>query len=540
MSGGNLSPRQKMIGMMYLVLTALLALNVSKDILNAFVLINTSLENTVVNYDEKNESMYSDFNVAKQFDPIKVTPYWSKAQQAKQLSSDLINYIKELQIKLMKETEKITENEADTLQLKFVNAKDNYDIPTNIMIGQTEDGSKGLARELKNKLMSYKAEMLSLFNKEQQQLLNIDLKTDDVTTDSGKENWEMGNFYHTPLAATITILSKIQTDVKKVEYDVVSNLLKKAGKKQFNFDTIMTRVIPSSNYVMLGEDYKADVFLAAFSTTQNPEIVIGDYDSTKNNLSTVIDTVPVSNGLGQYTVATSKEGIFSYEGVLKLKKQGGGVENFPFTSEYIVAKPSLVVSPDKMNVFYIGPKNPVSISVPGVASENIKATITGSGNRITKTGNGKYEVKLSTGSPKNVDIKVSAVMANGETRGMGKMEFVAKKLPKPLSSFLGKSGEFSIKKRKVSTFPIVKASYGKDFVFTGLPLTVTNCYIEVYRDGERIYENNKMKTRFIPDAAREFFRERLRKGDKIFFTRIAVKDINNQTIELPIIIITVK
>lgn len=529
MSGGNLSPRQKMIGMMYLVLTALLALNVSKDILDAFVLINTSLENTVVNYDEKTASLYSEFNAAKQFDPVKATPYWNKAQRAKQFSENIISYIKELQIKLLQETESITKKEADTLQLKFVNAKDNYDIPTNIMIGQTEDGSKGLARELKNKLMDFKVAMLGLFNKKQQQSLNIDLKTEEVTTNSGTENWEMGNFYHTPLAATITILSKIQTDVKKVEYDVVSNLLEKAGKKQFNFDTIMTRVIPNSNYVLLGENYQADVFLAAFSTTQNPEILIGKYDTTKNDLVSVIDSIPVEKGLGQYIVPTSKEGIFSYEGILKLKIPGGGVENFPFKSEYIVARPSLVVSPDKMNVFYIGPNNPVSISVPGVASENIKATITGSGNRIIKTANGKYDVKLSTGSPKNIDVNVSAIMENDEIRAMGKMTFVVKRLPLPIATFMGKSGEFSLTRTQIANFPIVKASYGDAFVFTGLPLTITNCYVEVIRDGERVWEDSKMQTKFITDNTKAFFRARLRRGDRVFFSRIKVKDINNQT-----------
>ncbi|PCJ27229.1 MAG: hypothetical protein COA97_04495 [Flavobacteriales bacterium] len=539
MSGGNLSPRQKMIGMMYLVLTALLALNVSKDILDAFVLINTSLENTVINYDEKNESLYSDFNIAKQFDANKVTPYWNKAQDAKLFSIELVDYIKEIKTKLLQETESISKEQADTLQLQFVEAKDNYDVPTNIMIGQTEDGSKGLARKLKNKLLEYKKLMLGLFNKQQRQELNIDLKTDEVVTSSGVENWEMGNFYHTPLAATITILSKIQTDVKKVEYDVVSNLLKKAGKKQFNFDTIMTRVIPSSNYVLLGEEYKADVFLAAFSTTQNPEILIGKYDSTINDLVSVVDSIPVKNGLGQYIVPTSKEGIFTYEGVLKLKKQGGGVENFPFKSEYIVAKPSLVVSPDKMNVFYIGPKNPVSISVPGVASENIKATITGTGNRITKIANGKYDVKLSVNSPRNVSVNVSAVMPNGEIRSMGMMPFIVKKLPKPYAQV----GNISINKVKERPIQLrahtrIKAKYDQSFVFQGLPLNVVKYRIEVWRGGVMFAEKNR--TGAIITAEDRDFLGSLRRRDVIYFSKIIAQDVSGQKISLNDVVIEVR
>ena len=539
MAGEKLPPRQKMIGLMYLVLLALLALNVSKDILDAFILVNTSLENTVVNYEEKNKLLYADFNEAKIFDPNKVSPLWDKAQIAKKESSVLINYIKKLQSKLIQTTEEITEQEADTLQLKHVNGKDNYDIPTNILIGQSEDGSKGLAKELKTKLAEYKKNMLELFSEEQQKALNIDLKTADIATTKGSESWEMGNFYHTPLAASITLLSKIQADVKNVEYDVVSTLLNYAGKKKFNFDTIVTKVIPNSNYVLIGEEYKADVFLAAFSTTQNPKILIGKFDSSTTELIDIQDTVPVSNGLGKYSVSTNKEGIYSYEGVLQLKNSSGGVENFPFKSEYIVAKPSLVVSPDKMNVFYIGPDNPVSISVPGVASENIRATIKGPGNRISKTSNGKYTVKLKTGTPKNVKVNVSAVMPNGETRSMGSMPFVAKKLPQPIASFQNQSGEFRLTKTKIKIFPIVKASYGKSFVFTGLPLIVSNCLIEVYRNGERIHENKDMKTKFIPQKTRNFFKK-LKRRDKIFFTKIKARDINGQIISLTGIQITVK
>ncbi len=539
MSGGDLSPRQKMIGMMYLVLTALLALNVSKDILDAFVLINSSLENTVINYDEKNTSLYSEFNTAKQFDPIKVTPFWDKAQQAKKISTNLIDYIKELQVKLLQETEQITKNEADTLQLKFVNAKDNYDIPTNIMIGQTEDGSKGLARELKNKMADYKKLMLTLFDKREQELLNIDLKIDEVTTGEGVESWEMGNFYHTPLVATIALLSKIQTDVKKVEYDVVSTLLQKAGKKQFNFDTIVTKVIPNSNYVLLGEDYKADVFLAAFSTTQNPEILIGKYDSIKKELVSVIDSIPVDNGLGQYIVSTDEEGIFSYEGVLKLRKEGGGAENFPFKSEYIVAKPSLVVSPDKMNVFYIGPDNPVSVSVPGVASENISATISGSGNRISKTSNGHYKVKLSRNSPRNVDVNVSAVMSGGTKKNMGKMTFVVKRLPKPYAEVGNVSTVRGVEtKNQLKAHTKVKAKYGSDFPFTGLPLNVAKYKVEIYRGAIQIDSWNRSVS-IISAADRNKFNN-VRRNDMVYFTKIFARDVSGQLVPMNDVTIKVR
>jgi gliding motility-associated protein GldM len=540
MSGGNLSPRQKMIGMMYLVLTALLALNVSKDILDAFVLINTSLENTVVNYDKKNEILYADFNKAKLFDPVKVTPYWKKAQKAKQHSLDLIRYIKELQIKLLQETEKITNAEADTLQLKYANSKDNYDIPTHIMIGQTEDGSTGLARELKNKLDNYKTTMLSLFNEQERKTLNIDLKTGEVKSGEGIETWEIGNFYNTPLAATITLLSKIQTDIKNTEYEVINKLFQSVGEEDYNFDTVAAKIISTSNYVLLGEKYNADVFVAAFSTTQNPEILIGEYDSVNNKLINVKDTVPVVKGLGNYSIPTTREGVFNYEGVIKLKNPGSeAVKLYPFKSEYIVARPSLVVSPDKMNVFYIGPDNPVSISVPGVASENISATITGTGNRISKTSNGHYNVKLGRNSPRNIDVNVSATMPNGTNKNMGKMSFVVKRLPKPYAEV----GSISLvrgveTKNQLKTHTKVKAKYGADFPFTGLPLNVAKYKVEIYRGAIQLdYWNRNTSVISVADQNRFNI---VRRNDMVYFSKIFARDVSGQLVPMNDVTIKVR
>lgn len=529
MSGENLPPRQKMIGMMYLVLTALLALNISKDILDAFILVNNGLENTVVNYNEKNNLLYSDFDKAKALNPTKVTSFWERAQQARIFSRDLVAYIDKLKITLIKETDGVTQSEADTLLLKNVNNKDNFDIPTHILIGDKEDGSGGVARELRDKLIGYKESLVNLFSEMEQETLNLDLETADIQTTEGMENWEMGNFFHTPLAASVTLLSKIETDIKNAEFEVVNKLFQSVTKEDFKFDKIEAKIIPNANYVVMGEQYQANVFVAAYNTTQNPQILIGKYDTASNELSAVYDTVPVENGLGKYTVNTSKEGIFSYEGLINITSPSGEIKRYPFSSEYIVAKPSLVVSPDKMNVFYIGPPNPVSISVPGVASENIKATISGSGNRITKTANGKYDVKLVSNSPRDVNISVSATMPDGSSRSMGSMPFLAKKLPKPLASISRVSGEATINKNDFKGYKTVRANYGPEFIFNGLPLTLTNCKIEVFRGGQLIFEETKMKSQELTEETKKFFFDRLKKKDKVYFSKILARDVNGQT-----------
>ena len=155
MSGSKNTPRQKMIGMMYLILTALLALNISKDVLDAFIVVNKGLENTNKNFANRNDDLYAQFDLAKSVDPVRVSSNWEKAQNVKKQAKNLIKYINELKVKLIAETDGVTIQVADTLQMANINGKDNYDIPTNIMIGSSEDGSNGASRDLKNKLIAY-------------------------------------------------------------------------------------------------------------------------------------------------------------------------------------------------------------------------------------------------------------------------------------------------------------------------------------------------------------------------------------------------
>jgi gliding motility-associated protein GldM len=429
MASTNDTPRQKMIGMMYLVLTALLALNVSKDILDAFIVVNKGLENTSTNFTDHNDNLYSEFDLAKSIDPVLVTPNWKLAQQVKKHSEALTDYIDRLQKKLVAQTEGVSQSVADTLQMAEMQSKDNYDTPSNILIGNSEDGSAGASRELKNKLNEYKAQLLKCVLPADQKKIKLDIDTENPKHTENNENWELYNFYHRPLVACVTILSKFKNDVKNAEAVIVDYLLKQNDSEIMKFDTIAAKVIPLSNYVMLGENYSADVFIAAFSKTKKPEVTIGNYDDQLKTFNGATENIPVQNGLGKYIVKADKEGIVSYSGTIKIKSAKGKDALFPFKSEYIVARPSLTVSADKMNVVYVGLENPISVSVPGVPNERL--TITASNAQLKSNGNGKYILKVTNG-PK-VDVAVSAMMENGEKRNMGMMTFRVMRVPKPLA-----------------------------------------------------------------------------------------------------------
>jgi len=511
MSSGKETPRQKMVGMMYLVLTALLALNVSKDILDAFIVVNKGLENTTGNFTSRNESLYADFDLAKSIDPVRVTPNWKLAQDVKKRSAELTDYINELQKQLVSKTDGIELIVADTLQMADIKSKDNYDIPTNILIGDSEDGTKGASHKLKNKLIDYRKQLSNCILPVDKKNIKLDIDTDDPIRNENNENWELYNFYHRPLVASITILSKLKNDVKNAESIVVDYLLKQNDTEVMKFDTIAAKVIPQSNYVLLGENYKAEVFIAAFSKTKRPEVLIGNYNEEKNTFDGTPDLVNVENGLGKYTAKTNKEGLIKYSGTIKIKSPKGKDVLFPFKSEYIVAKPALTVSAERMNVVYLGLDNPISVSVPGIPNERL--TVSATNSTLINNGNGKFNMNVKKGP--NVDVTVFATMENGEKRKMGISTFRVKRVPKPVA-VIGKitdgnnvsKGEFEIQKT-------ISAFY-EDFDFEA------NCKVISFDMSyiiNGLYFAVSVKGNQISTALRAAYKK-LKRNDKVSFENI--------------------
>jgi len=521
MSGKNETPRQKMIGMMYLILTALLALNVSKDVLDAFVVVNNGLENTNKNFTAHNDELYAQFNLAKSVDPVRVTPNWEKAQDVKKQAAGLINYIDDIKNKLIAETDDVSKEVADTLQMANIESKDNYDIPTNIMIGNTEDGSDGISHELKNKLVDYKKLLSNYILPDDRKKVEIGINTENPPKNDNNENWEVYNFFNRPLVASITILSKLKNDVKNAESTVVDYLLKQVDEGSLKFDTVAAKVIPQSNYVLLGEEYKADLFLAAFNKTKNPEIQVGN------------SNINVQRGLGKYNVRTSREGFVSYSGTVKVVAPSGKEIIFPFKSEYIVARPALTVSADNMNVFYAGLDNPVSVSVPGIPNERLSVSI--DNGKINPIGNGKFNVTVMNGTQAN--IAVTATMENGEKRNMGTSTFRIKRIPNPKTRYAGLIADGSLTKEEIAANLGVIAYYD-NFVFNANP-KVTNFIVTVFSAGgdaeDFIIPNSNMFT--VPLKERI---KKLKRGDRLYINNVYAVGPDMRTVDLNNLMIKVR
>jgi len=430
MAHGKETPRQKMIGMMYLVLTALLALNVSKEVLDAFVLVDDGLTKTTHNFLQKNEGLYNEFEEAYQLNPVKVADWRNKATEVKKRSQQLYDQIQQYKVDIVKtkegaETPAIQDN---IVNLKEVNSKDDNNVPGQIMI--VEKGGK----ILKDSINTYRQYLLGLIEDKQtyQSIVNSiesSLDTKDPATDASSKgeqiSWESGNFENSPLAATVTILSKMQSDVRNAESEILGFLLSQIDVGAFKFNKIDPVVISSSDYVFRGQEYKAQVFLAAYDSTKSPTIILD------NNTE-----LPIENGKGVYKTPTSTIGTKRWGGTIILDQGNGSVIKRSFSKEYQVAEASAVISPTKMNVFYRGVDNPVSISVSGVPQENLEASIT---KGIIRRGGGAWVVKQGTGPEGEVvTVRVSAKIEN-QLRFMGSMNFRVKDVPNPEAMVAGRS-----------------------------------------------------------------------------------------------------
>jgi gliding motility-associated protein GldM len=516
MAGYKETPRQKMIGMLYLVLTALLALNVSKQILDAFVVVNESMETTNENFSKKLENTYAKFRIQYQLNPNKVGPFWTKAQEAHRLSDQFTRYVDSIKYIVIQKTARIPMDEVKKTPLRDIHQKDSYDMPTSYFIGTSEDGSGGESRILKNKIEVYKKKMLDLVDPKYRNTIKIGLDTRGpyYDADDHKQPWEMHNFYRTILAAAVTILNKIKAEIYNAEFDVTSNLFSSISAEDFKYNKIDARVIPKSAYVFLGDEYQAEIVVAAFDTKGTPNVryILGSDTLLASNFK---NATPLESSMGvvRLKLPGSSEGLKRFAGIIKIVSPLGDTMTFHFKDEFIVAKPGITVSPTKMNVFYVGVDNPVNISVPG-SPENIVPTITTG--KIRPDGKNWIVYDLPKGVREAI-INVNAVFS-GKSKPMGATTFRLKTVPDPVAKIGSKSDGF-ISKSLLLASPYLIAEMPTGFDFD-LKFFVTSFTFTTEVSGD-IITTKVMGNRLTPDLLKMI--QNAKKNKRIWFEEINVK-----------------
>lgn len=467
------TPRQRMISMMYLVLTALLALNVSKEILDAFVIVNDGLTKTTANFNEKNQSIYAELQNQATENPDKAKIWNDRAIEVKKGADDLFNEIDKLKEDILTtagELESI-KKEDDKLVIDgmAIGKKDNTDVPAQVMILQ------GGGDQLKTQIEGFKNHIISLVGEtgKSEELEGSELikaisgfLNTDVHFDEKKQEeipWAVHHFENLPLMAVITIMSKIQGDIRNAEANTINFLLKQVAGDDIPFNKVQAIFVAEASDIIQGGTYKSEIFIAAYDSTCIPQIYIGDYDSLKyepiGSEGKWLTDSSIRDGKGYYQVANAAVGTHNYKGFIKLKTPDGD-KNYGFKAGYRIVPPSATVSATKMNVFYIGVPNPVKISAPGVQADQISASITNGS--ISPKGNGEYVVNVRGGQTCRVNVSGDI---GGSSRTLGSEEFRIKKIPDPVPGVAGQpsGGRISTGALRTGTFVYAQKAAGFDF-----------------------------------------------------------------------------
>lgn len=559
MSGAKETPRQKMIGMMYLVYTALLAMNVSADILDAFALVSDGQQKTNASIEMKINDQYNAFHDQYEKEQAKTQLYWDQALEIRSKTDEIVNYIeKEVKLPMALRVESL-KSEADLLNPKDAKkqlvrnkekadpknnrvfydlaienfgSKDNYDVPTSMMI------EEGGATVLKQKINEYRnfiieaAHNVGLVNYDNHVglLTDVDENGEPIKYyNANKEevNWETKHFEHVVFAAEIAILNQMVGAIQTTEYEAVAAMMNRIGATDFKFNRLQARVIAERDYILQGEDYEAEVFLVASDTTRNfrAYYALGKGNQVETTSEGgVIKLKFKGNTLGEQT----------YSGVIKMTNpETGEEEDYDFTKTFTVAQPSATIAATKMNIMYSGLANPISVSAPGFTSDEINVRVTGGTLKMVNKAKGEYEV-----IPNSVKEEVhifATVMKDGKSMNLCDKTYRVKSVPKPEATIGGISEGQLTKGKMIAAGKIVPKM--DDFDFEGYTFQVVSYEVSMNIGSESVTIG-----KVTGDAFDENVRKRInnaKRGTKFIFSNIRAKAPGGETPRLNMIEITI-
>ena len=406
-----------MMGILYLVLLGLIALDVPESLLDAFKNISDSLSASKNNVQIGIDNTFTAFEKTKlKEEPERAKEPYSRAKTASVLADSLNAYVESLKKTMIAESGGFDPATNDYA------GRENLDESVDLMVDRRKN-----AYELHKKIDYTREKLLSLLKPAERVGINLALQANAPPKVAGfpSKSWEEANFGDgMPVGAAITSLIKIQSDTKNSENEIVKKILGEVDQAVVNLDKFAAVAVAPTSYVLVGQPYTAEVFLTAYDSQSNPDITI---DGSR---------IPTQNGVGKYTGNTSTEGIKTWTGTVNVKQADGSFKSYPLPKQtYQVAKPSAVVSPTKMNVLYIGLPNPLAVSAPGVPLEKLHVSMSSGSINGSK---GDFVGNVTT--PGTTTVTISAEVSPGRTTVLGSTLFRVKRIPDPKAQFAGKGG----------------------------------------------------------------------------------------------------
>jgi len=394
-------PRQLMINLMYLVLTAILALNVSAEILNAFLSMDESLQESTQIIGRSNEILLKSIRDQAEAYP-QFKSFHDQAINVQEYTKSFCNYVEAMKTNLVERSGGMDEENMP------VGMKDK-DITTLLFV---EEGEGNLLRD---SVLALRTQLLNLVPDTARAIVeeNMPLGIPEIPEDSDKKDWADYTFRQMPVAAVLPLLTKFQSDAKVAETSLLNYLAGKISAKPVH-DEYEALIAADKSYVIVGEELNAEIFLGAYS-------------STTDNISVRVNgrAVPVRNGKAIFSNQAGSIGTHDLNVEIKARDpRTNKVTSYTRKFTYEVGERSVTTSADKMNVFYLGVENPLSVSAAGVASGEVQ--VSGTGGDISKASNGKYIVKPRR--PGNATITVS-----GGGLSPTKFEYRVKAIPTPIA-----------------------------------------------------------------------------------------------------------
>ncbi|HXB05982.1 MAG TPA: GldM family protein [Puia sp.] len=524
-------PRQKMINMMYLVLTALLALNVSVEVLNAFRTVNNSIEKSNKVIDEKNKMTYDAFeHELADGKTAALAKIWAPpAQNVQKLSAALTGYLDSMKEKLINESNPKEKDKDGKREYTY----GNLDAATRIMDKQGE------GKILYGKLKKFRLDLLAALDPANYPTVSDSVKKDllrqrDVfaqhlpldthvpsteagnttTTTDSAELWTVRYFHMTPTVAALTILSKFQSDVKNSESQVVDYLHKQIGEVKVVFDKFDAIVSPSATYLMPGDELEIKAGIGAFSTAAKPTVTINGTNYPVNE-----------EGVADFKTKVSSTGVIRVN--VEYTKPDGSKAVIPKDVKYTVGQPSgASVFLEKMNVLYVKEDNPMTISGGSVGREKVHVSFTNG--EITHTeGDSWVAVPTTPGEGYIV------VNANGKET---KFKMRVKYLPNP-TGFVGPKtgGAMSAAEFKAMGGVIARldnSEFQSPFKVVGYKVAALGGPISAYREAAN--EGNRWT------GAAETLIKSCGPGSNVFFDQVRVQGKDGRIRELPPMVFNLK
>ncbi len=427
MASGKQSPRQKMINLMYLVFIAMLALNMSKEVLTAFGLMNEKLTESNTTTAQRNNAFLAGLDEKVSEQPAKYAPLKEKADKIHVLSENFNTYLENLKTELLADVD-------DKQEYEEMDKSDKLD---GLFFQSGVISPKG--KEFLDQMSNYKNGVISTIGDEKGfekivQNIQAEFSTQSVKVDGANVEWLKYRYEGFPLVASVTQLTQTQADIKSTESEILSAMLSGQLQSEVSLSNYEAIVVSDKTAFFSGENYKGRIVLGRVDKTLKfDNVVINGKKVESNEAGQVVLDFPAGN-VGEQDI----------KGEIQFK-EGDSIIPIKVSSSYaVIPKPnSAVISADKMNVVYRGVQNPMTISIPGVG--NISANAPG---LRPAGGAGKYMMDVTTLQAREVTINVSGKLPGGEPVSDSK-SFRVKDIPRPVGTIRGEDGAVKMQRNSL-------------------------------------------------------------------------------------------